>query len=129
MLVLISNPLSGEIEAVAEPLVILNASCDRAFNGILNKPSPEPVNAEAETVVWKYADTFVLKPSIGDTEADAEPDTICVESIAKLASVIFLNFEPSPTKNEPVSAYILPFTLKLPVNCEPLVIDSTLNPN
>ena len=40
--VFISSPLFGEIDAVAEPLAILNESPLNAERGILNKPAPSP---------------------------------------------------------------------------------------
>ena len=38
------------------------------------------------------------------------------------------NFSPLPLKNEPLTTEILPLTFKLPVNSDPLIGDSTLNP-
>ena len=37
------NPKSVDTDAVTDPVAILNASCDNAFNGISNNPAPLPV--------------------------------------------------------------------------------------
>ena len=38
-----TNPSTGEIDAVAEPLAILTDSSESAANGILNNPLPSPL--------------------------------------------------------------------------------------
>ena len=38
----ITNPLSGDTDAVTDPLAILGASSVRADSGISNNPAPEP---------------------------------------------------------------------------------------
>jgi hypothetical protein len=65
---------------------------------------------------------------LGEIDAVALPLNIFVESIDKLANVILVNWEPSPTKNEPDVTIKLPLTFIEPVNWEPLSADWTLNP-
>ena len=99
------KPYSGFTEAVIEPLAILNASVDKADIGISNKFAPLPLKPDADT------GTLTTIPFSGEIDADAEPDIILLESIAKLTSEIFLNCEPSPTKYEPVGTYKFPLTI------------------
>ena len=80
----------------------------------------EPVNCEP------LAKDCTLNPSLSDTEAVTLPLAILNTSSDKALLGILNNPPPSPLNkdadNEPV-------ILTLPVNCEPLSIDCTLNPN
>ena len=111
-----NNPVSGDTDAVTLPLTIRNTSLANADCGISNKPLPLPLNIDADTVFVKNDGTFTLNPSTGEIDAVAEPLNICVESIAKLANVIFDKYLPSPTKNEEVGTYKLPLTIVSPIN-------------
>ena len=86
-----TNPLLELTDAVTLPLAILYASVANADIGMLNKPSPEPVNADADTLFVKNAGTFTLNPSTGEIDAVAEPLNIFVLSIDRFDKVIFLN--------------------------------------
>ena len=57
-----TNPSIGSTEAVTEPVAILYPSLANADNGMLNNPSPLPVNADADTLFVKNASTFTLNP-------------------------------------------------------------------
>ena len=80
-----TNPLFGEIDAVAEPLAIKfesNASSVKAERGISNKPLPLPVNIEADTEYSKNAGAFTNKPVLGATDAVTLPLAIRNTSLA-----------------------------------------------
>ena len=66
--------------------------------GILNNPSPLPVNAEAETLFVKNASTFTLNPSTGEIDAVAEPLAILLISNDKADCGILNNPSPLPEK-------------------------------
>jgi len=131
---LTTNPVSGAIDAVAEPLAILLILNDKADSGILVSPSPLPLKKDAPdtavTTPEKYEPLFEVttNPLSGLTDAVTLPLNILVESIDKLARVILLRNLPSPTKKEPVFTVTLPLTSIEPVNVEPFKTDSTLNP-
>ena len=120
--VLTSNPLFGEIEAVADPLDILNASFAKAANGILNNPAPLPVNTDADTA-WNVEKVFTTNPWDGEIDAVALPLNIFVESIDKFDKSILEIYLPSPIKYEPDVIIKLPLISTEPVNSEPLAED------
>ena len=127
------NPLRGSIDAVAEPENINDVSkLEIAERGILNNFSPlplknEPVNKKILPVNCEpLSAEITLKPSSLLTEAVTLPLAMSAEINASGASAvlgILNNFSPEPEKNEPVYKKILP------VNCEPLSAEITLNPS
>ena len=70
------NPYWGLTDAVTLPLAILNTSPLNADNGILNNPSPLPLNDDADTVV------FTLNPKFGEIDAVADPLAILFDTNA-----------------------------------------------
>ena len=84
---------------------------------------------DADTVFVKNAGTFTLNPSTGDIDAVAEPLAILSILNANADCGISNNPAPLPLKTEPLFILILPLTNKLPLNVEPLIVDSTTNPN
>ncbi len=141
-----TNPKFGEIDAVAEPLAILNASSDNADNGILfnSEPSPlkeplkEPVNSSA--IIFGTSKVSVIEtlplnsdftepvpntlniPSV-ETDAVTEPVVIKLEISASSTNAdfgILNNSSPLPLNTEP----LLNFTL--PLNIEPFSIEVTV---
>ena len=142
-----TNPKFGEIDAVAEPLAILNASSDNADKGILFNSEPSPANEPLnELLTWstiingtsKVSDIETLPvnsdftepvpntlntPS-GDTDALTEPVVIKLESRASSTNAdfgILNNSSPLPLNTEPL------LNFKLPLNIEPLSTEVTLN--
>ena len=85
-----TNPLSGEIDAVNEPLFNMNVSNDKLAILILVKPLPSPMNDEPDLaitfppvinnppLILKLPDTNVLvpisNPLFGEITASTEPD-------------------------------------------------------
>ena len=134
------NPSLSDTEAVTLPLAILNTSSDKAERGILNNPLPSPLNNDADNEpdiltlpvnCEPLADDCTLNPKFGEVDAVTEPDNILVVSSASSVNAvlgILNNFSPLPLKNEPDVTDTFPETTTLPVNCEPLAKDSTLNP-
>ena len=120
------KPYTGLTEAVTLPLAILNTSAENADNGILNKPSPLPLNDDADTVV------LTNKPKFGEIDAVALPLAIRVATIDSILSAdngIFDKPSPLPLKNPlPDGIVILPLTNNEPVKVEPLATDVTKNP-
>ena len=73
-----SNPLFGEIDAVAEPLAILNASPVNAERGILNNPAPSPVNEpETDPVICIARSEPVIsrEPVMSTLPVNSEPNS------------------------------------------------------
>ena len=111
-----TNPVSGDTEAVTLPLTIRNTSLANADCGISNNPLPLPLNIDADTGYSNVENVFTSNPLTGEMDAVAFPLNIFVESIAKLASVIFDKYLPSPTKYELDGTYKLPLTIVSPTN-------------
>ena len=139
-----TNPSTGEIDAVAEPLAILLISNARADCGISNNPLPLPLKNEP-VVIWipPLTNKLPLKvepltievtknPLSGLTEAVTEPDLISDDTNASSVNAergISFNPAPLPLKKPlPVEITIFPLTNKLPLNAEPIWIEVTTNP-
>ena len=144
------NPLWGVTDAVTEPLAIKfdkSASGVNAALGILNNPAPLPVNIEADTLFLTTklvsistepvnSDPLIgdstLNPKLGETDAVTLPLPINGDNNASgvnAALGILNKLAPLPENDEPLFIEIPPLTNNEPVNCEPLAMDSTLNPN
>ena len=147
-----TNPKFGEIDAVAEPLAILNASSESADWGILlscepsplNEPLNEPLNSSAIIIGTSNEsdiDTLPLNSDFTDSDANTlnipsvetdavtEPVVIKFESKASSTNAergILNNPSPLPLKN-PLWLGIskLPLTITDPLNSE--VTDSDEN--
>ena len=128
------NPLSGEIDAVAEPLAILFILKESADSGISNNPAPLPEKVPEPVGITIFPLTNKLplnieplaievtkNPLFGLTEAVTLPLAI---NVAVKAGILN-NWEPSPIKKD---ADTLPLTTTFPINLEPLSIEVTTNP-
>ena len=111
------NPLFGSTDAVTLPLAILYTSPDKLEIGILNNPSPLPLNEDADIVV------FTLNPKLGDMDAVALPLAILTASPDIFAIGILNKSLPLPL-NEPLNAYALTESL---TNKLPLTVVSPTN--
>ena len=103
-----TNPKSGEISAVAEPLCSRFVSNARFAILIFRKPLPSPKNddPDASTISLPLTNnppvidvfTFTCNPLLGDISAVAEPETILSNSKSSRASAGILNNPlPSPS--------------------------------
>ena len=122
-----TNPSLGSTDAVTEPLAILNPSSDSADSGILNNPSPLPLNEDAESGNSNVENVFTTNPSFGEIDAVAEPLLILFNSNAKADSGISNKSLPLP-KNDDVTvlAVTLPLIKTEPVN---ICLSSASSPN
>src|SRR5210317_1900385 len=143
-----TNPSTGEIDAVAEPLAILNASPDNCDTGISNKflplPLNEPLNSFAITLSAVMSGTSkdseietlplnsdltepvenTLKNPAPSIDAVTEPLKITFEISASSVSAergISNKSLPLPLNTEPLT------NLTSPSNKEPLSVDVTMN--
>ena len=120
-----TNPLSGETDAVAEPLAILNASSVRADCGISNKPAPLPLNIDADTGNSNVENVFTTNPSFGEIDAVAEPLLILLISNANADSGISVNPAPLPLNTDADT----PLSTNTEELNSALFVPSNLNPN
>ena len=128
----------GATDAVTEPdliSVVTNASSVNALLGMFLNLEPSAYIKEDESIYAlplkcePLAIDNTLNPYSGATDAVTEPDDISVDvnaSGVRAERGISNNPLPLPLN---IDADILPNTSTLPVNSEPLKIDSTLNPN
>ena len=141
------NPLSGETDAVTEPLFISVeirasiASFESAVNGISNNSAPLPLKVEplftlippltnSEPVNCEpLPSDSTLNPKSGETEAVTLPLAILNESPLNADCGILNNPSPLPLKNPlPDGIVTLPSTDIEPLNVEPLSAEFTTNP-
>ena len=121
-----TNPSSGEVDAVTEPLNIFDVSKSAiAAAGMLNNFSPEPLKAEPDCTltspkkVEPLSTEVTTNPSSGDVDAVTEPDAINAESNASSVSAVLgisNNSAPLPLNTEPLLIEIPPSTSIEPVN-------------
>ena len=105
-----TNPSSGFVDAVTEPLrILLWSNPTIASAGILNNFSPEPLNAEPDSTltspkkVEPLSSAVTMNPSIWSTDAVTEPEVICVKLRSTNDSAGILNNPPpSPTNRVPL---------------------------
>ena len=135
-----TNPLSGNTDAVTLPLAIkfdINTSSANAVLGMLNRSLPLPLNTLplANLTSPKNNDPLsvevTINPLLGDTEAVTLPLIIRVDIKTSSANAdlgMSNNPTPLPLKKFPVWSVTLPDIFIEPVNWEPDVGLSTLNP-
>ena len=128
-----TSPSFGEIDAVAEPLLILLISNAKADSGISVSPAPLPLNTDADTPLSINTEELSsallapsnLNPNTGDTDAVTEPLAINDESNASSVNALLgisNKSLPLPLNTEPLCSFTSP------IKSEPLSLDVTTNP-